>query len=75
VQGYNRRYVAVGFVLIIVYFLFAFPFVGHALNKQYANVTSGPVDVTGLSPQDPLSLLVFAILFIGGTGLLIKGFR
>jgi hypothetical protein len=30
--------------------------------------------VTGLDPQDPINLFIFAILFFGGIGLVVKGY-
>jgi hypothetical protein len=59
----------------MVSFLFIFPYIGFNVNKQYANVTAIPIAVTGLDPGDPINLIIFAVLFSGGIGLLVKGFN
>jgi hypothetical protein len=66
--------VAVGIVLILVSFLFAFPYVGFYINKQYSDITIDSVNVTGLDPEDPRNLLIFAFLSLGGAGLIVKAF-
>ena len=66
--------VAVGIVLILASFLFVFPYVGSILNKRYAHVTVDSMDVTGLNPEDPRNLLIFAVLLFGGAVLLVKSF-
>lgn len=58
----------------MVSFLFVFPYVGFNVNKRFANVTGGPMSVTGLHPEDPRNLLIFAVLFLGGAGLIVKAF-
>jgi len=59
----------------MVSFLFIFPYIGFNVNKQYANVTAIPIAVAGLDPGDPINLIIFAVLFSGGIGLLVKGFN
>lgn len=66
--------VAVGIVLILASFLFVFPYVGFILNKRYAHVTVDSINMTGLNPEDPRNLLIFAVLLFGGAGLLVKSF-
>jgi hypothetical protein len=66
--------IAVGIVLILVSFLFAFPYVGFTLNKRYADITVDSINVTGLNPEDPRNLLFFAVLSLGGAGLIVKAF-
>lgn len=73
-KGYSKRLIAAGIGLTLVSFVFVFPYVGFTVNKQYANVTGGPISVTGLDPRDPLNLYIFAILFFGVAGLLVRGF-
>jgi len=51
-----------------------FPYVGFFVNKQYVHVTTVSINVTGLDPQDPINLFIFAILFFGGIGLVVKGY-
>jgi len=65
-KSYRQRLVAVGIGVILVSFLFVFPYVGFFVNKQYAHVTTVSINVTGLDPQDPINLFIFAILFFGG---------
>ena len=72
VQHYRKGFVGAGLLMVTGSFLFLFPYVGHVINEQYAHVTALH-DVTGIPPHDPLSLVLFAVLIIGGTGLLIKG--
>jgi hypothetical protein len=66
--------VGAGTGLIMVSFLFVFPYVGYTVNRQYAHVTVAPITMTGLDPQNPVNLYIFAVLFFGGVGLLVKGF-
>jgi hypothetical protein len=66
--------VAVGIVLILTSFLFVFPYVGFILNKRYAHVTVDSISMTGLNPEDPRNLLIFAVLSLGGAGLIAKAF-
>ena len=66
--------VAVGIVLILASFLFVFPYVGFILNKRYAHVTVDSINMTGLNPEDPRNLLIFAVLLFGGAGLHCEGF-
>lgn len=73
-KSYSHGLVAVGTGVILVSFLFVFPYVGFTVNKQYANVTVAPITMTGLDPQNPVNLYIFAVLFFGGVGLLVKGF-
>ena len=73
-KSYRQRLVAVGIGVILVSFLFVFPYVGFFVNKQYAHVTTGSINVTGIDPQDPINLFIFAILFFGGIGLVVKGY-
>ena len=73
-KGYSRVLTAAGLVLIMVSFLFIFPYVGYNVNRQYANVTVAPITMTGLDPQNPINLYIFAVLFFGGIGLVVKGF-
>jgi len=63
---------ASGVGLTIISFLFIFPYFGFYAYKQFENMTVELIGVTGL--QNPLNLFVFAIMFIGGLGLLVKGF-
>jgi hypothetical protein len=72
-KSYSRGLVAAGLVLIMVSFLFVFPYVGYTVNRQYANVTVAPITMTGLDPQNPVNLYIFVVLFFGGVGLLVKG--
>ena len=37
-------------------------------------VTAGPVDISGIDAIDAIRLFIFAVLFFGGVGLLMKGF-
>ena len=75
-KGYNKGFIAIGLVLITVSFVFVFPYFGSIVNKQYARVSrESPINVTGLHPQNPLNLVIFAILGSIGTGVLVKGFR
>ena len=64
--------VAVGIALILASFLFVFPYAGFILNKRYAHVTVDSINMTGLNPEDPRNLLIFAILSFGGAGLIVK---
>ena len=74
--GYRKGFVTIGLVLITVSFVFVFSYIGFIINKQYARITrESPINVTGLDPQNPLNLLIFAILTGIGTGVLVKGFR
>jgi len=73
-KGYSRGLTAAGLVLIMVSFLFIFPYVGYNVNRQYANVTVAPITMTGLDAQNPINLYIFAVLFFGGIGLVVKGF-
>jgi hypothetical protein len=73
-KDYYRSLVAAGIGLIITSFLFVFPYIGFKLNKEFANVTANPTNLTGLSPQDPINLFIFVVLFFGRIGLLVKGF-
>jgi uncharacterized membrane protein YkgB len=73
-KGYSKGLLAAGVALILVSFLFIFPYVGYNVNRQYAHVTTPIVSVTGLDPRDPMNLVIFAVLFFGGVGLLVKGF-
>jgi hypothetical protein len=73
-KSYSHGLVAVGTGVILVSFLFVFPYVGFTVNKQYANVTIAPISVTGIDPQNPINLYIFAVLFFGGIGLVVKGF-
>jgi hypothetical protein len=41
---------------------------------QHAHVTAGPVDISGIDATDAIRLFIFAVLFFGGVGLLMKGF-
>ena len=66
--------IAIGIVLILLSFLFAFPYVGFTLNKEYADITIHSINVTGLDPEDPRNLLIFAGLSLGGAGLIAKAF-
>ena len=66
--------IAIGIVLILLSFLFAFPYVGFTLNKKYADLTIDSINVTGLDPEDPRNLLIFAGLSLGGAGLIAKAF-
>ncbi len=66
--------IAVGIVLILLSFLFAFPYVGFTLNKKYADITIDSINVTGLDPEDPRNLLIFAGLSLGGAGLIARAF-
>jgi hypothetical protein len=66
--------VGAGTGLIMVSFLFVFPYIGFSVNKQYANVTAPPMSVTGLDPEDTINLYIFVVLFCGGVGMLVKGF-
>jgi hypothetical protein len=63
---------ASGVGLTIISFLFISPYFGFYAYKQFENMTVEPIGVYGL--QNPLNLYVFAIMFIGGLGLLVKGF-
>ena len=72
-KGYQKGYVAIGLILITISFVFVFSYVGFIVNKEYANVTENPIDVTGLDPQNPINLLIFGILVCIGTSLLVKG--
>jgi hypothetical protein len=72
-KSYSRGLVTAGLVLIMVSFLFVFPYVGYTVNRQYANVTVAPITMTGLDPQNPVNLYIFVVLFFGGVGLLVKG--
>lgn len=74
VKSYRRDLVAAGIGLTIISFVFLFPYIGSIVNRHFANVTSGPIDVTSLDPRDPVNLFIFAALFFGGIGLLVKGF-
>jgi hypothetical protein len=73
-KRYSRGLVAAGLVLIMASFLFVFPYVGYTVNRQYVHVTVAPIAMTGLDPQNPVNLYIFAVLFFGGVGLLVKGF-
>ncbi|MGH9912327.1 MAG: hypothetical protein ACRD4W_07785 [Nitrososphaeraceae archaeon] len=73
-KGYSKGLLAVGVVLILVSFLIIFPYVGYNVNKQYANVTTPPMSVTGLDPEDTINLYIFIVLFFSGVGLLVKGY-
>ena len=57
-KGYRRGYVAIGLILITISFVFVFSYVGFIVNKEYANVTGNPINVTGLDPQNPINLLI-----------------
>ena len=72
-KGYQKGYVAIGLILITISFVFVFSYVGFIVNKEYANVTGNPINVTGLDPQNPINLLIFGILVCIGTSLLVKG--
>jgi hypothetical protein len=63
---------ASGIGLTIISFLFIFPYLGLYAIEQFENITITPMELTGL--ENPLNLFVFAVLFIGGLGLLVKGF-
>ena len=54
----------------MISFVFVFPYIGFIVNKQFAHVTAIPINLTGLSPQDPINLFIFAVLFFGGAGLI-----
>lgn len=73
-KGYSKGVLVVGVVLILVSFLFIFPYVGYNVNKQYANVTAPPMSVTGLDPENTINLYFFVVLFFSGIGLIVKGF-
>lgn len=72
-KSYSKGLVTAGLVLIMVSFLFIFPYVGYTVNKQYANVTAPPMSVTGLDPEDTINLYIFVVLFCGGVGILVRG--
>ena len=55
-------------------FLFVFPYIGFIVNRQFEHVTASPINLTGLSPQDPINLFIFAVLFFSRIGLIVKGF-
>lgn len=61
-----------GIGLTIISFLFIFPYLDFYAYKAFENITVMPIGLTGL--QNPLNLFVFAVLFMGGLGLLTKGF-
>jgi hypothetical protein len=73
-KGYHRNRVFAGIGSIMISFVFVFPYIGFILNKQFAHITAIPINLTGLSPQDPINLFIFAVLFFGGVGLILKGF-
>jgi hypothetical protein len=73
-KSYNKGLVAVGIGLILVSFLFVFPYVGSILNKPFEGVPVSPINITGIAPQDPRNLFFFAILSLSGAGLLVKTF-
>lgn len=61
-----------GIGLTIISFVFIFPYLGFYTYEQFENITLIPLELSGL--QNPLNLFVFAVMFIGGIGLLVKGF-
>jgi hypothetical protein len=65
---------ASGLGLTIISFLFIFPYVGLYTQKLFENLTTMPMEVPGLHPQNLLYSCVFAVLFVCGLGLLAKGF-
>jgi|GEM_PF-725876 hypothetical protein len=73
-KGYRKSYVAAGIILLTTSFLFLFPYIASIINRQYPDVTESPIIVTGLDRDNPLRLLIFAILFCSGIGLIVKGF-
>jgi hypothetical protein len=75
-RGYRKGYVAAGIVLIIVSFPLIFGYIAPFINRQYGNVTTepSPINVSGLAHEDPLRLIIFAILSCSGVVLLVKGF-
>ena len=75
-KSYHKGLVAIGLVLITVSFVFVFSYIGFIVNTQYAHLAfESPINVAGLDPQDPLNLLIFAVLACVGTSVLVKGFR
>lgn len=73
--GYHRVFVAVGIGLTITSFVFLFPYIGVTTNRHFANLTGGTISVTGLDPENPINLFIFAVLVGIGTGLLVKGLK
>jgi hypothetical protein len=59
---------------ILTSFVFVFPYIGFIVNRQIEHVTASSINLTGLSPQDPINLFIFAVLFFSGIGLIVKGF-
>ena len=41
---------------------------------NFTEPTAGPVDISGIDAIDATRLFIFAVLFFGGVGLLMKGF-
>ena len=71
---YYRGFLAIGLLLITVSFVFVFSYVGYIINKEYARVTiESPIHLTGLDPQNPVNLFIFAVLISVGTIFVVKG--
>jgi hypothetical protein len=61
-----------GIGLTIISILFILHYLDFYAIKQFENKIVMPIGLTGV--QNPLNLFVFAIVFAGGIGLLVKGF-
>jgi hypothetical protein len=62
-----------GIGLTIISFLIIFPYFGLYAIEQFENLPMTPHEMTGF--QKSLYLTVFAVMFIGGLGLLAKGVK
>jgi hypothetical protein len=71
---YSRSLIGARIGSILISFVFVFPYIGFVVNRQFAHVIASPINLTGLSPQDPINLFIFAVLFFSGIGLIVKGF-
>jgi H+/Cl- antiporter ClcA len=75
VRGYRKGFIAVGIGLTICSFVFLFPYIGFTVNRHFADITGSHISVTGIEPENPLILIIFALLICIGTGLFVKGFK
>ncbi|HEY7109992.1 MAG TPA: hypothetical protein VH415_11210 [Nitrososphaeraceae archaeon] len=65
----HKSLATIGLILIIISTIFIL----NALIQPQTKVTVGPVEISHISEQSVIQLIIFSLILLGGIGLLVKG--
>lgn len=66
----HKSLAIIGLILIIISIIFIL----NALIQPQTRVAIGPVEISHINEQALIQLFIFAVILLGGIGLLVKGF-